>query len=31
MRFIDIRLVRDLLEKKRDYKEMERALGIFRK
>ena len=31
MRFIDIRLVRDLLEKKRDYKEMERALGIFRR
>ncbi len=31
MRFIDIRLVRDLLNKKRDYKQMERVLGIFKR
>lgn len=31
MRFIDVALVKELLEKKRDYKEMERALGIFKR
>lgn len=31
MRFIDVVLVKELLEKKRDYKEMERALGIFKR
>jgi predicted RNA-binding protein len=31
MRFIDVTLVRELLEKKRDYKEMERTLGIFKR
>ncbi|MDP3722595.1 MAG: hypothetical protein Q8R91_03735 [Candidatus Omnitrophota bacterium] len=29
MRFVDIVFVKELLEKKRNYKEMERALGIF--
>ena len=29
MRFVDITFVKQLLEKKRGYKEMERALGIF--
>jgi predicted RNA-binding protein len=31
MKFIDIVAVKQLLEKKRDYKEMERVLGIFKK
>lgn len=31
IRFIDIASVKKLLEKKRDYKDMERALGIFRR
>lgn len=31
MRFIDVTLVKELLEKKRDYKEMERALGILKR
>lgn len=31
MRFIDVTLIGELLEKKRDYKEMERALGIFKR
>jgi predicted RNA-binding protein len=31
MRFIDVTSVRTLLEKKRDYKEMERGLGIFKR
>jgi hypothetical protein len=31
MRFIDVVLVKELLEKKRGYKEMERALGIFKR
>lgn len=31
MRFIEVRLVKELLGKKRDYKEMERALGIFKR
>ena len=31
MRFIDVALVKELLEKKRSYKEMERALGIFKR
>jgi len=31
MRLIDVALVKELLEKKRNYKEMERALGIFKK
>ncbi len=30
MQFIEVRLVKELLQKKRDYKEMERALGIIR-
>jgi hypothetical protein len=30
MRFVDIRLVRELLEKKRTYREMERMLGIIK-
>jgi len=31
MRFIDVALVKELLEKKRDYKGMERDLGIFKR
>ncbi len=31
MRFIDVTLVKELLEKKRGYKEMERALGILKR
>jgi len=31
MRFIDAALVKELLEKKRDYREMERTLGIFKR
>jgi len=31
MRFVDITLVTELLEKKRDYKGMEQALGIFKR
>lgn len=31
MRFIDVTSVKELLEKKRDYKNMEQALGIFKK
>ncbi len=31
MRFIDVALVNELLQKKRDYKEMERNLGIFKR
>lgn len=30
MQFIDVRLVRELLQKKRDYKEMDKSLGIMR-
>jgi predicted RNA-binding protein len=31
MRFIDVTLVQELLERKRSYREMERALGIFKR
>ena len=31
MRFIEVSFVKELLEKKRDYKEMERGLGIFKR
>lgn len=31
MKFIDVAAVKKLLDKKRDYKEMERVLGIFKK
>lgn len=31
MRFIDVMSVKELLEKKRNYKDMERALGIFKR
>lgn len=31
MRFIEVGFVKELLDKKRDYKEMERALGIFKR
>jgi len=31
MRFIEVSSVKELLEKKRDYKEMERGLGIFKR
>lgn len=31
MRFVEITLVKELLEKKRDYKEMEQTLGIFKR
>ena len=31
MRFIDIISVKELLERKRDYKDMERGLGIFKR
>jgi hypothetical protein len=31
MRFIDVALVRELLEKKQSYKQMERDLGIFQR
>jgi len=31
MKFIDVRSVKELLEKKRNYKDMERVLGIFKR
>jgi hypothetical protein len=31
MRFIDMSSIKELLEKKRDYKDLERALGIFKR
>jgi hypothetical protein len=31
VRFIDVSSIKELLDKKRDYKELERALGIFRR